>query len=147
MKIPLRVTFRSTPRSGAVEAHIREQADKLDMFYDRIMGCRVVVAAPHRRHHKGKLYHVRVDMSVPGGELVVNREPSKDGAHEDVYVAIRDAFVAAERQLKDYVRRQRGEVKTHEGTRRKNSVLDDGFDLMEVGTEEQLTDQQGAKGF
>ena len=48
MKIPLQVTFRSTPRSGAVEAHIREKADKLDMFYDRIMGCRVVVAAPHR---------------------------------------------------------------------------------------------------
>lgn len=136
MKIPLQVTFRSMPPSGAVEAHVREKADKLDLFYDRIMGCRVVVAAPHRRHHKGKLYHVRVDMSVPGGELVVNREPSKDGAHEDVYVAIRDAFVAAERQLKDYVRRQRGEVKAHEGTRRQDSVLDDGFDLIEVGTEE-----------
>ena len=61
MKIPLQVTFRSTPRSGAVEAHIREKADKLDMFYDRIMGCRVVVAAPHRRHHKARAYAMTGD--------------------------------------------------------------------------------------
>jgi ribosome-associated translation inhibitor RaiA len=146
MKIPLQITFRSTPPSAAVEAHIREKADKLELFYDRIMGCRVVVDAPHRRHHKGKLYHVRVDMTVPGGELVVNREPSKKGAHEDIYVAIRDAFVAAQRQLKDYVRCHRGEVKAHEGAHRKNNVLEAGLDLMEVGTEEHLTELQDEKG-
>lgn len=140
MRLLPQITFRNMPSSNAIEGHILEKIDKLNLFYDRIMGCRVVVEAPHRRHHKGKLYHVRVDMSVPGGELVVNREPSKDGAHEDVYVAIRDAFVAAERQLKDYVHRQRGEVKAHEGTRRKDRVLDEGFDLIEVGTEEQLTE-------
>ena len=79
MNLPLQVTFRGMPRSKAVEAHIREKADKLDVFYKKIMGCRVVVEAPHRRLHKGKHYHVRIDLTVPGGELVVNREPSKIG--------------------------------------------------------------------
>ncbi|MEK6562417.1 MAG: HPF/RaiA family ribosome-associated protein, partial [Candidatus Binatota bacterium] len=87
MKIPLQLTFRNMPPSEAIEAHIREKAAKLDAFSDRIMSCRVVVEAPHRHHHKGKLYHVRIDMTAPGGELIVNREPSKRAAHKDVYVA------------------------------------------------------------
>ena len=116
IKIPLQLTLRNMPPSEAIEAHIRERATKLDAFSDRIMSCRVVVEAPHRHHHKGKLYHVRIDMTVPGGELVVNREPSKHASHKDVYVAIRDAFGGARRKLQDYVRRQRGQVKLHEPT-------------------------------
>jgi len=89
------MTFRNMPPSQAVEAQVRDRAAKLDLFYDKIMACRVVVEAPHRRHHKGKLYHVRIDMTVPGGELVVKREPSRHAAHEDPYVAIRDALAIA----------------------------------------------------
>jgi ribosomal subunit interface protein len=108
MKIPLQVTFRDMPSSDAVETRIREKADKLNRFYDRIMACRVVVEMPQRHKHQGKLHSVRIDLTVPGAELVANH--ARD---EDVYVAIRDAFVAITRQLEDYARRQRGEVKSH----------------------------------
>src|SRR3990172_9947593 len=108
MQIPLQVTFRDMPQSDAVETRIREKADKLERYYDRIMACRVVVEMPQRHKHQGKLHSIRIDLTVPGVELVANH-----AQHEDVYVALRDAFTAITRQLEDFVRRQRGEVKTH----------------------------------
>jgi ribosomal subunit interface protein len=108
MKIPLQVTFRDMPPSDAVENRIREKADKLGRFYDRIVHCRVVVEMPQRHKHQGKLHCVRIDLSVPGAELVANH-----AKHEDLYVALRDAFAAITRQLEDFARRQRGDVKTH----------------------------------
>ena len=73
MEIPLEVNFRNMDPSPAVEARIREKAAKLERFHDRIIGCTVVVEAPHRHHHKGKLYSVHIDISVPGKDLVVDR--------------------------------------------------------------------------
>lgn len=109
MMLPVQVTARHMSLSDAAEAAIREKAAKLDTFYDRIMSCRVLVEAPHRSQHHGVLYNVRIDLTVPGAELVVKREPN-----EDLYVAIRDAFNAARRQLQGHARKQRGEVKVHE---------------------------------
>ena len=109
MQVPLQVTLKDMPQSEAVESRIREKADKLGRFYDRIISCRVVVETPQRHQHQGKLYSVRIDLTVPGAELVANRAQD-----EDVYVAIRDAFVAITRQLEEFARRQRGEIKTHE---------------------------------
>ncbi len=114
MQLPLQVTFRNMDPSDAVEARVREKAAKLERFIDRIVSCRVMIEAPHRRGHKGKLYHVRIDMAVPGGEIVVNKEKPEHHAHEDVYVAVRDAFDAATRQLEDHARRRRGDVKAHD---------------------------------
>ena len=113
MKQPLQIHFRDIPPSDAVEARIREKAEKLNEFYEHIMTCRVTVAAPHGHHHKGNLFQVNIDITVPNGELVVNRSPKDDHSHEDVYVAIRDAFNAARRKLQDYARKQRGDVKQH----------------------------------
>ncbi len=101
--------------SPAVEARIRKKAEKLERFHDRIVGCTVVVEAPHRHHHKGKLYSVRVDISVPGKDLVVGKANSLDHTHEDVYSAVRDAFDAVVRQIEDQTRKMRGDVKTHTG--------------------------------
>jgi cold shock CspA family protein/ribosome-associated translation inhibitor RaiA len=138
MEIPLKITFRDMAPSPAIEANIREKAAKFDELYDRVMSCHVIVEAPHRHHHKGKAYQIRIHLTVPGGELVINRapkrldaaktprpeeleielaeshEPSKHAAHEDVYVAIRDSFNAAGRKLQDHARRRRGKVKVHE---------------------------------
>jgi ribosomal subunit interface protein len=108
MKTPLQVTFRNIEHSDAIEAHVREKAEKLETFFDSIMSCRVLVEAPHQHKHQGKVFNVRIDIGVPGSEIVVNRE-----LDEDVYVALRDAFDAAKRQLVDYSQRIRGEVKTH----------------------------------
>ena len=112
MPIPLQISFRNMEPSPAVEARIRKKAAKLERFHDRIVGCTVVVEAPHRHHHKGKLYSVHVDISVPGKDLVIGRAKPLDHAHEDVYVAIRDAFDAAVRRLEDQARKMRGDVKT-----------------------------------
>jgi ribosomal subunit interface protein len=114
MQTPLQITFRDLESSAAVEANIREKAAKLEQYYDHIMSCRVVVEAPHAHQHQGRLYQVLIDLGVPEGELVVSREHHhKDHAHEDVYVAIRDSFDAMKRQLEDYARKRRGDVKRH----------------------------------
>jgi len=114
MKLPLQIVFRNLEPSDAIEAKVRERAEKLEHFSKDIMSCRVVVEAHHKHHHKGNLYHVRVDVRIPDAELVVSREPGKHQAHEDVYVAIRDSFNAMGRQLEDRMRRRRGKVKAHD---------------------------------
>ncbi|MCG6985177.1 MAG: HPF/RaiA family ribosome-associated protein [Thiocapsa sp.] len=172
MKIPLQVTFRGFPHSDAVEANVRDKADKLDQFFSDIMSCRVVVEAQHKHHQHGNLYHVSIDLSVPGRELAVTRDPSEHQAHEDVYVAIRDAFDAARRQLEDYARELRGDVKTHEPPERghivelvpaedfgriatpngrlvyfhRNSVLDADFDQLREGDEVTFAEEDGELG-
>lgn len=131
MKHPLQITFRNMEPSDAVAARIEAEAARLETFHDRITRCHVIVEAPHRHHRHGELFHVRIDLGVPGAELVVGHEPSahatwvrEDGvrpskhleihpAHKDVYVAIHDAFDSARRQLQEHRRRQRGDVKTH----------------------------------
>lgn len=172
MQVPVEISFRNLDRSEAVEADIREKVGKLEEFYDRITRCRVVVEAPHRHHQQGNLYHVRIQLGVPHRELVVDREPREKHAHEDVYVAVRDAFKAVRRQLEDYVRELRGDTKTHPAAPHgriarlfpekdygfiqtpdereiyfhANSLLDADFDRLEVGTEVRFVEEQGEKG-
>jgi ribosome-associated translation inhibitor RaiA len=102
MQVPLQVAFDGVQHSDAVEARIREEVEKLEQFNDRIVSARVVVTKPQRRHHKGDTFQVRITLVVPDvPEIAVSREPAESGAHEDVYVTIRDAFKAARRQLQD----------------------------------------------
>ena len=112
MQIPLQITIRDVEHSEALEAHIRGKVEKLEEFFKHITSCRVVVEVPHKHHHQGKQFNVRIDIGVPGSEIVVNRDHA-----EDVYVALRDAFDAAKRQLEDYARKIRGDIKTHEPRR------------------------------
>jgi ribosomal subunit interface protein len=113
MQLPLEITFRNMDPSPSVEEVVRDKSSKLERFFDRIVSCNVTIEAPHRHQHKGKLYKVRIDIGMPGKDVHVNQEGPKNQAHEDVYVAIRDAFDAAARQVEDYARRLRGDVKTH----------------------------------
>jgi ribosomal subunit interface protein len=114
MQVPLQITFRNLDSSPTVKTKVRERVKELEQFYNRITSCRVMIEAPSRRHQKGRLYHIRVDLKVPGREIVVKRDPSEHHAHEDIYVAVRDCFDAVRRQLEDHVRRQRGDIKAHE---------------------------------
>ena len=113
MQLPLEITFRGIPHSDAVEARIREKAAKLEQFCHNIVSCKVAVESEHHNHHQGNLYKVRIDISVPNKHILVSRDHHDKQAHEDVYVALRDAFSTATRQLEEYVRIQRGEVKNH----------------------------------
>jgi ribosomal subunit interface protein len=167
MKLPLQITTRNISISEVVKEDIREKAARLDHFSDHIMGLRVMVEAPHRHHRQGIRYLVRIDITTPGAELVIKRQP-----HEDIYVAVRDAFDAARRKLEDYERRVRGAVKLHETMPHarvsklfsdqgygfleapggyevyfhRNSVLNNAFDRLTVGTEVRFAEEQGEKG-
>jgi len=113
MQTPLQITFHQLPPSPTLEEDIRQRVDELESVYGGIVGCRVLVETPHRHHHQGQLFRVRVEIGVPGKHLVVGRSPDQDAAHADAYVAVRDAFRAAKHQLADYVQRLRGDVKVH----------------------------------
>lgn len=113
MQVPLEITFRGIPHSDAVATKIREKAAKLEQFYDHIISCRVAVEAEHHHQHQGNLYKIRIDLSVPQKQIVVSRDHHDKQAHEDCYVALRDAFEAAKRQLEEYARMQRGGSKLH----------------------------------
>ena len=72
MELPLTITAQDITLPASIEAIIREKAFKLERFYDRLIGCHVRVAGPGRHHRNGGLFDVRIDLSVPGSELVVN---------------------------------------------------------------------------
>lgn len=114
MAVSLQLTYHGMDPSAAVEKAVREKVNKLEQFSDQITACHVTVDAPHKHHHKGKIYSVLIELHVPDTEIVVSRNPTENHAHEDVYVAIRDAFSSARRQLKEYEQRRRGKIKTHE---------------------------------
>ena len=101
----------------------------------------MLVEVPHRHQHKGVLYNVRIDMTAPGGELVVKREPA-----EDLYVAIRDAFDAARRQLQEF---GYGFLETLDGREiyfHRNSLVNGDFQNLELGTEMRYVEVQGMEG-
>lgn len=114
MQVPVQVSFHGVDHSDAVEQRVREKVAKLEQFCSDIISCRVTIEMHHKNtsnaHRKGEPYHVTVDVSVPGDELVVKRDPKQDDLHnhEDIGIALRDAFGAMERQLKEYVQRRRG---------------------------------------
>jgi ribosomal subunit interface protein len=112
MQTPLQITFRDMPHSDAMEAHIRDKASKLESHFSHVMGCHVIIEQPHKHKQQGKQFRVHIDVRVPGAELVANHHES-----EDAYIALRDAFDAARRQVEDHARKQRGEVKSHNGAR------------------------------
>ncbi|HUC19371.1 MAG TPA: HPF/RaiA family ribosome-associated protein [Acetobacteraceae bacterium] len=114
MQIPIQITFRNIASAPAVEALIRKRAEALEKYFGRIIACRVVVEESTRRPHQGKLYHLRVDLTVPGREIVIRRDPAGRHAREDILVAVNDAFDAARRQLEDHARISRNDIKTHE---------------------------------
>lgn len=102
MQLPLQITYRNMESSAAVEADIQSRVDKLEDINAQIISCKVVVEAPPRSQQQGGLFKVSIDLTCPEGKVVVNREPSgKNKAHEDCYVALRDAFKAAARQLEN----------------------------------------------
>jgi cold shock CspA family protein/ribosome-associated translation inhibitor RaiA len=167
MKLPLEISARDVQLNGESESLIREKAAKLDRVYDHIIGCRVKVDMPHRSQRSGGAYNVRIDITVPGGELIVKREPDKD-----LHVAIVNSFETAQRRIKEYAEKQRGEVKTHfekplarivkifpedgygflstpEGREiyfHENAVLDGRFTELRVGTEVTFVERTGDKG-
>ena len=166
MQVPLEISTRRIDLSPDLEADLRRRVTKLERLFDRITSCRVAVERPSEHHNEGGPYRVRLDITVPGSELVADKQA------EDLSVAIRDAFQAAERQVDEFSQRRRGAVKTPvgppegqvlrlfkedgfgflegaDGTEvyfHRNAVLDPGFDELEVGTRVRYAEEQGIEG-
>lgn len=167
--LPVQVTFRDMDPSDAVTAHVERRSAKLDTFFDRLVRCHVVLEEPHRHHKHGKKFHVRIDMAVPGKELVVSK--NMEDNKEDLYAAIDDAFNDAERVLEEHARqlkdtRQRetpplGVVSKlfvdrgygfleardgHEVYFHRNSVLGKPFEKLKIGCKVRFAEEDGDKG-
>jgi len=103
----LQITLRDVRRSEAIESRIRRAVRRLERLHSAILGCRIVVESPHHHRRHGRQFVVRLDLKVPAGDIVVNRDH-----HENLCVALRQAFAAAGRQLEGYARRRRGEPRS-----------------------------------
>ena len=108
MSLALHIAFRNMDASASAEALVRQRAAELERLWDRISVCRVVLDCAHRQNHFGRLYRVHIDLTLPAGTIVVNRDAGSNHAHDDLQVAIRDSFDAARRQLGEYVRKHDG---------------------------------------
>jgi cold shock CspA family protein len=170
--IPLDVTYRGFTPTEADRRAVAQAAHKLDRYYDRIMAARVIAEIPHCHHRGGRHYRVRIDLTIPGAELVVGRDPAECAGHESLRVAAREAFEDARRRLQDQVRISRHKVKrpvrmaegvvvelhrakdhgfiaAADGRRlyfHRNSVLDDGFQRLSVGTPVRFAEEEGERG-
>ena len=172
MQIPVRVSFHGTPVSDDVEAFCFREAAKLERYFDRITGCRVTVEQDTHRHRKGDHWKIRVRLTVPGQELVVNRDPPKHKTGEKIELALRETFDRVRRQLQDHARLVDGRVKHHEtpehgrvtrldglngygfieaddGTDlyfHRNALVEGSFDKLEIGSEVRFVSEAGREG-
>jgi cold shock CspA family protein/ribosome-associated translation inhibitor RaiA len=173
MQKPAEITFKNFEPSAHVRERVAREAERLDRFHHAMIGCKVVVERVTARRRHGDLYRARIHVSLPGGkEIAVSRHDDDAHAHEDVLVAVRDAFDAAQRQVEDFARTQRGDVKTHEPAPtgrivrfladrnagfietedgreiyfHRNSVVDGSFDQLKLGVRVRFHEEQGADG-
>jgi ribosome-associated translation inhibitor RaiA/cold shock CspA family protein len=116
MEIAPEITFHNMSSSEALKADILKRIAKLEKFCGRLIFCRVSIEARTKQHRTGNIYEVHIEMQVPGGHLVVSREPhhiKERRAHTDVRTSIIEAFEAAEAQLRSFGKKRNGEVKVH----------------------------------
>ena len=123
MNTPLEIAFKGLDKSRAIEAKIAEKAARLEKHFDRMTHCRVVVSAPNKHAHKGKVYEIKIDIGIPGSApLIVTHETAVAQASESLQIALRDAFSAAERQLDEINDRLNGGAKTERARRKPSPV-------------------------
>lgn len=173
MQVPLDISFQNMEKSEALRAEVERQARRLEKFHDRITSCHVTVTAPQTRHQKGDLFEVGIRVAMPQHkDIIVDKTHGDIPEHEHATVAIKDAFALAQRQIEDAVRKMRGDVKPHEPEDHgrvtkfvvgenygfieaadgreiyfhRNSVLDDAFDRLAVGSEVRFAEAIGEKG-
>ncbi|MDG0815954.1 HPF/RaiA family ribosome-associated protein [Bdellovibrio svalbardensis] len=170
--IDLKIQFLGFPESEAVSAAVWDYVEHLEKLCDQIMSCHVVINRPPQKSHQGGIYHIKIRLHMRGANIIIDKEPGKNHAHEDVYVALRDAFDAAKRKVEDFMRIRSGRVKTiakpmhariirllfnedcgfvlaedqREIYFHRNSVLNQNFDDLKVGQEVRFSETMGENG-
>lgn len=126
MAVQPQIAYRDVEPSAALERLIQAEAAKLERFFHGIVSCRVLVEHGHRRHKHGSPFTVRIELSLPGTELVVNhvddvrpappasddeparvRKSAERESHKDPQLAVRAAFTTLTRRLQEYVKQIR----------------------------------------
>lgn len=173
MNLAVQITFRGMRATEALRAAVGKQAQALQRFSRNLLGCVVMIECAESHRHQGNRYRVHVHLKLPGPDVDAGRGPSrKNRSFEDAYVAIRDVFAAARRQLEDYERTRRGAVKAHETPARgqvtriykhadygvlrtsegrdihfhRHSVIGGGFDALTNGSLVRFTEVPGEEG-
>jgi putative sigma-54 modulation protein len=119
MTTALDIHFHGLEKSEAVESKVKEKVAKLKRHFDRMTACRVVLEAPNRNAAKAKVFSVKIEVSVPNGKpIIINHEREGAHAHEDLNLAIRDAFEAATRRVDEVGAKIAGRAKAERGRRR-----------------------------
>jgi cold shock CspA family protein len=172
MNTPLQVAFHNLPRSRTIESAVQDAVERLEGLSDRLVRCSVVIDRPHRHRKQGSGLQVTIDLKVPGSELVVRREPADGLESSDLLALIHDAFEDLQRRLEEFVHRRHRFVKAHDEPPHarvarvfpddgygfletsdgrelyfhRNSVLNQGFKRLDVGTEVTFIEELGDKG-
>ncbi len=173
MEKGLQVSWRHLSPSEVLEERVREQVERLHRYHGNITGCAVTLEKPSGHHrHSGPQYRVRIELTVPGGRVVVGRDPVQSVTHADLYAAVNAAFREARRQLQDRARRTHHVVKTHVEPNRavvarlfpragygfletadgreiyfhERSVLGDAFRRLRVGSAVRFVEEPGLEG-
>lgn len=173
MQVPLDISFQNMEPSEALRAEVEREARRLEKFHDRITSCHVTVTAPGARHRQGGPFEIGIRIAMPQHkDIIVNKTHGDVPEHEHATVAIKNAFALAQRQIEDAARKMRGDVKPHvpedhgrvtkflagencgfietpdgrEVYFHRNSVLDEAFDRLEVGSEVRFVEETGEKG-
>ena len=171
MDVPPEIAFRDVEPTDALKAEIQDRIADLETVYSRLTSCRVMVESASNGGSAERI-KVRIDMTVPGNELVVRRDPPAQGPRQDVFSAVDEAFDTARRRLREFARKQRGDVKNHdlpphgrviklfedegygfletEDGREiyfhENAVQEGDYEDLEVGTEVRYAEAQGDEG-
>ena len=173
METPAQIDIQGMKASARVRRVIADHIAALEERFGRVTACRVRLKAPSGHHQSGGLYEVSIHLALPNGrEVNVGRTPNADERHSDLSFAINDAFHRARRRLQDNVRRMQGQIKAHDvaplGTVSKlepidgfgmltssdgreiyfhrNSVLNDAFPKLKIGTRVIYSEEIGDKG-
>lgn len=173
MQIPSEIEYQGMAGTPEIQDAIEKHIAALEERWGRVTACRVVLKGPGGHHRNGGLYEVHIRLALPDGRQVnVERTPPEDERRSDLTFALNDAFKRARRQLQDQVRRAQGQIKRREGPPvgtvvrldprgdfgfletssgqeiyfHRNSVLDDGFSRLSVGSRVTFAEEQGDKG-
>lgn len=115
MQKPLQLSFKNIEGSEAVKSIVRDRVDRLDRLYPKLIGCRVVIEAPHRSAQGARPpLGISVEAEIPGKPMIVVKDMEERHSPRDHAAVVNRSFDVVERKLDEAARIIQGEVKAHE---------------------------------